>query len=160
MNHISPILDSTSETIISTLCAKILHQFAKLRILICRCLVVNALLALPCFQIRLFQNRQNWNHWGTRAWKPMLNIRGSFQKIWKNTKWWTHYFVMIPPVKILLSLHLSVTQRSWHQTRTNKIFIIHPNNKFLYCIHGDIKTIFNHLLLLFHIWYINLQYKI
>ena len=96
-----------------------------------------------------------------REWKHMLVIRGSLQKIWrKNIKQWTHCFVMIPPVKILLSRHLNKTQRSWHQIWTNKIFTKHPNNKFLMHIHGVIKTIFNNLLLLFRLCYINLQYKI
>ena len=49
INPINQILDSTSAKIILTLCAKILQNFANLRILICTRLMVNVLLALPCF---------------------------------------------------------------------------------------------------------------
>ena len=134
-----------------------------MRILICTHLMVNVLLALLCFQIRLFQYRQNWNHQGTRAWKCMLNIRGSLQKIWRNnTKQWTHRFVLIHPAKILLRRHLRATprtQRGLLQNKTNKFTKKQQINRSRTCIHGDITkrtTIYSS----FRLCYINLQYKI
>ena len=88
-------------------CLKILRSFSNLIIHVCICLMVNALLVLPCFQILLFQDRRIWDHCGTRAWKFMLDTKESLKKIWrKKTKQWAHRFVLTPLAKILLRLLL------------------------------------------------------
>ena len=50
--------------------------------------------------------------------------------------------------------------RTLLQNKTNKFTKKRQINKFRTCIHRDITTAYNNLLLLFRLWYIHLQYKI